>query len=128
MMLWDDFMTAIDLLREHSKFATHILVTQPSQVHLLYPKTECYRNLSEMMHTTSTDTNVNAHPKLTNVLRIMRRMEAFDPRDKIYGIFGLLKEMGITRLPIVDYKKIAPASVSRDKCSSNRPGTFYQYA
>jgi len=46
-------------------------------------------------------------PRVTATLRASRSRDATNPRDKVYGIYGLLQAQGFDDLPAVDYQKAA---------------------
>lgn len=64
-----------------------------------YEETGCYRTLEDFLR------NPYAPFKLATPLEVARTKLSMDPRDKVYGLYGIFKHMQIVALPEVDYSK-----------------------
>ena len=64
---------------------------------VVFAGTAIYRKLDMLMQQTQ------AVEKFGTVLREVRPKGAGNPRDKVYGVYALLRKMGVGNLPRVDY-------------------------
>lgn len=64
-----------------------------------YEETRCYRTLENFL------SNPYAPFKLATTLKVARTKLSMDPRDKVYGLYGIFKHIQIVALPEVDYSK-----------------------
>jgi hypothetical protein len=70
----------------------------------LYHQIDLYRRLRGMIrHTDEIRSAPGEQPVCCMILQSPRQRLATDPRDKIYGVYGILEEMGIKDLPLIDY-------------------------
>jgi hypothetical protein len=131
-LCWADFLDILlDLQILESKFLGFSYVQENSS-----PETEqegsnpatfhddlsCYADLGRLTQFTNQDQISSQDGPILTALRHVRRKGVSDPRDKVYGLYGIFEHAHISGLPSVDYertvqdlyKAVAMAVIERD--------------
>ncbi|KAF2268165.1 hypothetical protein CC78DRAFT_15294 [Lojkania enalia] len=99
-MPWGEFKDALEILQEVESMQS---LTVSRFAKDLYDTSECYRHLRGMTLETNFVMGVAPPQYLRYVLKAVRTKCASDRRDKIYGVYGILREIGF-QTSRVDYE------------------------
>jgi hypothetical protein len=76
--------------------------TEISNPGRFYSELSCYVSLRTLQETES-----DRNEPIITALTLVRPKAASDPRDKVYGLYGIFESMKISGLPSVDYNRTA---------------------
>ena len=100
LVAWEDFEWMVGFL----SIREAILFIGPTKQTTLPRREDCYTKL-KMLLFDANGTKVSELPPepLTTVLKVARTKNASEPRDKVYGVYGIFRFLGIHTIPEVNY-------------------------
>lgn len=93
---YHDFLEALQKLQNHETARAYL--TSRSNPASFYDDTQCYRTLAQSLQ-------YSENPKISDILRMVRSKFSSNPKDKVYGLYGIFNKLEIKDLPQVDYNR-----------------------
>ncbi|KAF2690803.1 hypothetical protein K458DRAFT_63191 [Lentithecium fluviatile CBS 122367] len=96
---WKLFTYALFHLQDVENYSLQITRTSVSNPASFYDDLRCYLRIDSLWHNDYRDS------PMSQSLKLVRTKKSTNPRDKVYGLYGLFDHIRIPRLPQVDYTK-----------------------